>query len=60
MMKKFKVFIGVDNHPSSFNYFIETSLPFVLVFGGTDVQCSTWNKNQNSIMADVVTRARFY
>lgn len=41
-------------------YHLEIHLPFVLVFGGTDVQCSTWNDNQNSIMADVVARAKYF
>eukprot|EP00111_Clytia_hemisphaerica_P006553 TCONS_00018973-protein len=35
----------------------DISIPFALVFGGTDVQCSSWNDQENAIMADVVAKA---
>lgn len=36
----------------------DVNVPFALIFGGTDVQCSSWNQQQQSIMAAAVVRAK--
>lgn len=37
----------------------DISVPYVLVFGGTDLHCDVWNEEQVGIMEDVVRRAKY-